>query len=166
MKIPSRQECLRLIRFGLVGASGVGVNMALFHLGTKLLFEAMPQVTRNALSGALAVAISILTNFLLNDAWTWRDRRRASRLGLWARMARYYVVAGVAGAVQVGVMLLLSVALGLHETLANLAGISAGIAIKFFVNNLWTFRADDAPAPGLPTSPEAHPEHAASTQHP
>jgi putative flippase GtrA len=81
-------------------------------------------------------------------------------------MARYYVVAGVAGAVQVGVMLLLSVALGLHETLANLAGISAGIAINFFVNNLWTFRADDAPAPGLPTSPEAHPEHAASTQHP
>jgi dolichol-phosphate mannosyltransferase len=157
LKLPDKQELKRIIRFGAVGASGVVVNAALFWLGVEVLFTSMSETGRHSAAGALAVGLSILTNFLLNDAWTWRDRRKGGTSGLLHRLLKYYIVAGVAGGVQIGVMLLLTTSLGLWEHLANLVGIGAGIGINFFVNNLWTFRADE-PEP-TPQEPEALPEH-------
>lgn len=159
MKLPDKQELKRIVRFGAVGASGVVVNAALFWLGVEVLFTSMPETSRRSAAGALAVGLSILTNFLLNDAWTWRDRRQGGAAGLARRLLKYYIVAGVAGAVQIGVMLLLTTTLGLWEHLANLIGIGAGIGINFFVNNLWTFRADEPEATAQAQEPEALPEH-------
>ena len=66
-------------------------------------------------------------------------------------------MAGVAGGVQIGTMLLLSATFGLWEDLANLLGITAGIALNFFVNNLWTFRADNTDSAEEDPLPEAKP---------
>jgi putative flippase GtrA len=73
-------------------------------------------------------------------------------------MLRYYVVAGIAGGVQVAVMWLLSIPAGLNEHLANLVGITAGIAINFFANNFWTFRKksdDGGHGAAVPSDPVA-----------
>ena len=55
-----------MLRFGVVGLSGVIVNQGLLMLlhgtiGAPLL-----------LSSLIAIEVSILTNFLLNHTWTWR----------------------------------------------------------------------------------------------
>ncbi len=142
LDLKDTNEWKRILRFGIVGASGVAVNMGIFALGTYVLFAHMEEASRNITAGVLGVLVSILTNFLLNDAWTWRDRRKGGRAGLIRRLLMYYVVAGVAGGVQIGVMALLSIQFGLWEQAANLVGIAGGIAINFFVNNLWTFRAE------------------------
>jgi dolichol-phosphate mannosyltransferase len=154
LKRLTKKELVRIVKFGAVGASGVLVNALLFWLGAELLFADQGEAARNGAAGALAVGLSILTNFLLNDAWTWRDRRRGGGAGFFQRLLKYYVVAGAAGGIQIGVMLALSLWLGLWEHLANLIGIGAGICINFFVNNLWTFRADAAP-PKAAASAEA-----------
>jgi len=133
---------VRFARFGVVGASGVLVNMGVFWVGTVVVFAGLTESSRNVLAGALAVVVSILTNFLLNDAWTWRDRRRGGRRGWWQRLAKYVAVATIAGGVQVGVLWLLSIPLGVHELIANFVGIGAGVGINFVVNNVWTFRGD------------------------
>lgn len=149
---------LRLLKFGVVGASGVLVNMGVFWLGTAVVFAALDESPRNVCAGVLAVAVSILTNFLLNDAWTWRDRRSAGGRTWWGRLFRYVLVAAIAGVVQVGVLWVLSIPLGIHELIANFVGIGAGVAINFVVNNVWTFRGDDgtkdAPVGGAVVSTE------------
>lgn len=137
-----RKELWRILKFGAVGASGVVVNEGLFILCEELLLASLSQGPRVAISSAIAVGVSILTNFLLNDAWTWRDRRSQDPGAFWRRMARYYLVAGAAGLLQIAVTVGLSLSMGLNEHLANFCGILAGVAINFFVNNLWTFRAE------------------------
>jgi len=97
--------------------------------------------------------VAILTNFLLNDAWTWRDRRKAAGgAGFLVRLGQYYLVASVAGVVQWSLLKLLTESAGLHFLLSNLLGVIAGLAINFVVNNLWTFR-DRAASPAPPPRP-------------
>ena len=63
------QTVLRFLRFGLVGASGVVVNMA------ALIFLTEKLKINYAVSSLAAIELSILSNFALNNAWTWADRR-------------------------------------------------------------------------------------------
>ena len=127
MDLKDTNEWKRILRFGIVGASGVAVNMGIFALGTYVLFANMEEASRNITAGIFGVLVSILTNFLLNDSWTWRDRRKGGRAGLMRRLLMYYVVAGVAGGVQIGVMALLTIQFGLWEQAANLIGIGGGL---------------------------------------
>ncbi len=131
----------RLAKFGVVGGSGVVVNMGIFALGMRWIFIGIedPSIQRGA-AGALAVIISILSNFALNDAWTWRDRRKQGAAALLLRLGKYAVVAGISGLIQLGVLATLSGPLGLDPYLSNLLGIAAGVVINFAVNNVWTFR--------------------------
>ena len=59
------------IKFGIVGAIGIVVNE-----GLLILFQSMGVYLLYA--GAVAIEISILSNFILNDLWTFRDRRSGS----------------------------------------------------------------------------------------
>ncbi len=59
----------RYVSFGIVGASGVAVDMA------ALFVFSDPRMLHLDLSlgKALAAEIAILSNFMLNDRWTFRD---------------------------------------------------------------------------------------------
>jgi dolichol-phosphate mannosyltransferase len=143
----SSEGLRRFIKFAVVGASGVLVNMGVFALCAEIAFSDLSGELRNVLAGIVGVVVSILSNFLLNDAWTWRDRRREGSRHFLTRMGKYYVVAGIAGTVQIGVLYALSGPMDLNAYLSNFAGIVAGVLINFFVNNLWTFRADGSTLP-------------------
>jgi dolichol-phosphate mannosyltransferase len=133
------KEQRRFIKFCIVGGSGVPVNLLCTWIGYHAVFAALEQTWRRAAAYLLGIGISIFTNFLLNDLWTWRDREKATR-GFLGRVARFYLVSSVAAALQFGVAMGLSEGLGLHYLLAQLAGIALATAINFLVNNLWTFR--------------------------
>ena len=68
---------VRLFRFGVVGFSGVFVNLAVSEaLFRWALLELQPETWRLAVANALGVVVSIFTNFILNDRWTWGDRSK------------------------------------------------------------------------------------------
>lgn len=160
MKKPDKKSILLFLKFGSVGASGVIVNQGLFYLGKNFLFGGEYRIL---LASFLGILVSIFTNFVLNDNWTWKDRRRAGPGAWFKRLCKYYVAAAVAGAVQLGCVWLLTqpgdnaampvlyspvqtyISLDIFEMLANMAGIGAGILINFFVNNLWTFKVREDP---------------------
>src|SRR5690554_4740976 len=85
----------RLIKFGLVGVSGVFVNLVVFELLFRL--ASFPF----SLANAGGIALSVFTNFLLNDAWTWGDRKKGARRRDWLRrVSKYYISAAAAAGVQ------------------------------------------------------------------
>src|SRR5919202_23167 len=77
----------RFWKFALVGTSGVLVNM-LTLITLVEYFNANPTV-----AWMVAVGLSILSNFLLNNAFTWRDVRHSSRIHFFLRGALAYPVA-------------------------------------------------------------------------
>ena len=69
-------ELRRFFKFALVGGSGVVVNMAFRLARRELLLRSPARKQRHRLGRLRRPSrVSIATNFLLNDAWTWGDRR-------------------------------------------------------------------------------------------
>ncbi|MEZ4470682.1 MAG: GtrA family protein [bacterium] len=68
MRLPAALAPLlsaRFVKFAAVGASGVVVN-----LGALALFRAFD--LKSTVASALAIQVSILSNFIINDRWTFR----------------------------------------------------------------------------------------------
>ena len=141
----------RYIKFGLVGASGTVVNMAVLFLGQEYLFQSI-QAPRSRLYASLAVAIAVATlnNFTWNRLWTWADRIRlaqadaaqqgknTSALQTWATQLSQYAVASWFGiALQYGLTLWLAHAV--HYMLANVIAILIASVSNFLANDRWTF---------------------------
>lgn len=118
----------RLARFAAVGGSGVVVNLAVLHVLAQGL--GVPEVA----ASALAIEASVLSNFLLHDAFTFRDRRGGH--GRLARLGRYHAVSLVGVAIQLGTFAVLALlarhALGLPSLgLLRLPAQAVGIALAF-----------------------------------
>lgn len=123
---------LRFLKFGLVGGSGVLVNMGMLYILSDLAGMILWA------SGALAIELSILTNFLLNNFWTWSDRRHTP---FFHRLVKYHVSAAVAAfGVNWTLLMFLTKVVGLHFMLSNLIGIMAGLLVNFILSEHWTFK--------------------------
>ena len=119
------------IKFALVGGSGVVVNMGLLFLLTRLLS------VRLEIASPIAIEVSILTNFTLNNLWTFK--KRETHVSFWSRFFRYHLVTGLAGGVNYLVLLLLVNSFGLYDMISNLIGILIGTFITYTLNSLWTW---------------------------
>ena len=134
----------RFLRFALVGASGVVVDMAMLFLLSD------PRALGSGLTRSKAVAaeLAIINNFLWNDAWTFRDlvgTRRGPRHKL-RRLLKFNAVCGVGLVLNV---LLLNVQynlLHMNRYLANLIAIGVVTAWNYWLNLKLNWR--DAGAQG------------------
>jgi dolichol-phosphate mannosyltransferase len=141
----------RFWKFALVGASGTLVNL-LTLITLVEYFDAGPTV-----AWILAVGVSILSNFLLNNAFTWRDVRHSSRIHFLLRGALAYPVAIVALGANFAVYYPLIRYLGAdfpYYAIAALLGIVAGTSANFILSSRFVFR------PSAPNGldPKAPPE--------
>ena len=134
----SLETPLRLARFSAVGASGVAVNMGiLIALKSGL---GLPV----AISSLIAIELSILSNFALNNAWTWSDRRTTP---LGQRLIKYHAVAGITAlASNWFLLIVLTQFFGIDYRISNLIGIAAGMVLNFSWNHAWTFKRELADA--------------------
>ena len=126
-----RRSVVEFIKFCAVGGSGVGVNLGIYALLTRWLnFDP-------ALASPIAIEISLLTNFLLNERWTFVERTMRSA---WpARRGTYHAVCLVGGGINYVVLLVL-IDHGWWDISANLAGIALGTGAKFLASAHWTWR--------------------------
>jgi dolichol-phosphate mannosyltransferase len=125
------------IKFCIVGATGVGVNLAAFS--ALLAWGSNPYV-----ASPLAVEVSILWNFLLNNAWTFRYRPKAEHIGV--RGLKFNVISLASLAVTFGTFVTLSKLFPQLPLLVDqLAAILPTTAINYFLNSYWTFKSH-APA--------------------
>jgi dolichol-phosphate mannosyltransferase len=131
----------RFWKFALVGASGVLVNL-LTLITLVEYFNANPTV-----SWMVAVGLSVLSNFLLNNAFTWRDVRHSSRIHFLLRGALAYPVAiialGANFAVYYPIIKYISADFPYYVVAAFL-GIIAGTSVNFVLSARFVFRS---PAP-------------------
>ncbi len=123
----------RLIKFGIVGASGVVVNMGGLYLLTDL--AKIPYFV----ASVIAIELSIISNFTINLLWTWSDRSGDG--SVWGKLVRYHIGAGATAFFgNYLVLILLTELFGMHYLLSNLIGIGVGTFSNYVINDLWTFR--------------------------
>lgn len=144
----------RFWKFAAVGASGVLVNL-LVYMGLIAYVNA-----DKVIAWMFGVGVSILTNFLLNSAFTWRDVRHSSRIHFFGRGALAYPVAimgiGANFAVYYPLIKFVTDAFPYH-LLFNFFGILAGTAVNFVLSSRLVFR----PTPQKNLDPGAPPKEVA-----
>jgi putative flippase GtrA len=133
VSLAGRRGVRQFVKFGIVGASGLLVNLIVFTV-----LQRLDPLHEKALHYDVLYSISFLaggvSNYWLNRIWTFRSTGHAVREGV--QFLTVSVIALIAGLIVSAI-----VAPWLdhgHRTwfLATLAG----IFVNFFVNKYWTFK--------------------------
>ncbi|MEG5062542.1 glycosyltransferase [Microcoleus sp. B3-A4] len=129
----------KFLRFGIVGFSGVFVNMGVLYV----LFD----ILGLGLTRSLIVAgeLAIISNFLWNDLWTFGDiskRQPGSRQRL-KRLLKFNTICLMGLILNVLLVNLMFNILGMNKYLANLIAIATVTLWNFWINMKLSWRVTD-----------------------
>lgn len=133
---------VRFVKFGIVGGSGVVVNVGLLHA-----FTAYAKLDYRIASIA-AIECAVVNNFLWNYFWTWKDRRAGSKRSFLYMLFKFHLSSGfTALIVNWGLLVLLTEALRVdyhipgvpNYHVSNLIGIGFGAVVNFFLSHYMVF---------------------------
>jgi dolichol-phosphate mannosyltransferase len=131
----------RFLRFGLVGLSGVFVDMAVFYL----LSDPSSLAWGLTRSKIIAAEFAIINNFLWNDRWTFGDI--ASQQKGWnkrlKRLLKFNLVCLAGLILNVLILNALFNLLGINRYLANLLAIAIVTFWNFWINLKLSWRVTD-----------------------
>jgi len=141
-RLPERLQPMarwRFIKFGVVGASGTVVNVAVLYVAQEFLFSHIADFhSRLNYSIALAITVATISNFYWNRRLTWRDRKHEVHHSALFLFSKYVMAAGLAIVLQS--LLTKWLALYMHYILANVLAIVLSSVCNFVANDRMTFR--------------------------
>lgn len=120
-----------MIRFAIVGAIGTVVNLAVLWVlryGLGVMHE---------ISSSIAIEVSLLNNFALNDLWTFRRKRRK---GFIQSVLRYHATNLAGILTQFAVSVSLYRLIGMESLAAQLVGILAGFIVNYMLSKRMVWR--------------------------
>jgi putative flippase GtrA len=123
----------QLRKFVAVGTFTAGVQMVLLWL-----FVDLARVSY--LLGALvAIEMTIVLSYVLNNAWTFRSSRNAGTVGYLVGLLKTNVVRGTAIPIQVGVLVFLVEWQSVQYLLANAVSIVVSGLFRYVFDSRWTW---------------------------
>ena len=130
------QSSKTFIKFAIVGASGVLVNLGFF---TLFLMAGMNKY----IASPIAIELSIVWNFLLNNYWTFRWRKTGDRIGI--RGLKFNLGSILALGVSYGTFITLSLTFpDTAPQVHQLIGILPAALVNYLLNSYWAFRHIEA----------------------
>lgn len=109
---------LRFVQFCLVGLSGVVVNMVI------LLFLLQYTELSADVSLAAAIGVAMISNFLLNNVWTFHMNRLQDVSQVFRGILRFLIVCALGAFINYSIAVVLKERLDIDLNLANLFGIA------------------------------------------
>ncbi|MGW7528600.1 GtrA family protein [Streptomyces sp. NPDC054783] len=133
---PVKRVVLEVVKFGIVGGSGVLVNFLVFNLLLRGLgWQAMTATV-------LASCIAMATNYLGFRYFAYRDRSSRTR----SQITLFFVFSGLGVVMEIGLFWVGYHGLGLHSVLesnvAKALSIVLASAFRFLVYRTWVFQQD------------------------
>jgi dolichol-phosphate mannosyltransferase len=127
-------ELEMFIKFIAVGLSGIVVNEGVYWLLTR--FGGLAAYDYWAV--VVGIEVSIITNFVLNDTFTFAKRRTGKPfLG---RLLKFNLICLVGAGIQWGLFMLFTRVFGVYDLLSNFIGIVVAFLWNYFVNRNWTWK--------------------------
>jgi putative flippase GtrA len=120
---------MQLLRFGIVGASGYAVNLAVFALVTGVAD------VHHLAAAVVAFCVAVANNFAWNRRWTFDAR--SGHAGFQA--ARFFTVSVLGLMVNLALLELFVSVAELPELAAQALAVALTMPVNFIGNKLWTF---------------------------
>ncbi|MFX4261823.1 glycosyltransferase [Pelotomaculum propionicicum] len=123
----------RFYLFALVGLSGMFLNMSVY----TFLYHMKVNV---ALAGTISAFVAMISNFILNDRYTWSEIRESAKI---KRFCKFLMTSSVGAIIDVNILSVLYYVFHINYFLANILGILSGTLWNFTINNIWTWQKTD-----------------------
>jgi putative flippase GtrA len=131
----------QLVRFGLVGAVGLVIDVGVFNLLRLTVFE--PSVVHEGpvYAKVISTGLAIIANWIGNRYWTFSGERRPQLV----REGIDFVLVSLGGmAIGLGCLWVSHYLLGYTSLLAdnistNVIGLALGTAFRFWLYRVWVF---------------------------
>jgi dolichol-phosphate mannosyltransferase len=127
-------ELKRFVKFCAVGLSGIIVNQGFLWLLTE--FAGL----RYYVSAIFGIEASIVSNFVLNDYFTFADRRTGKSKSFLVRLLKFNVTCLAGAGIQYGLLLLFTSVFGIYYLISNLIAIAVAFLWNYFVSSWWTWK--------------------------
>jgi dolichol-phosphate mannosyltransferase len=123
---------VRFLLFSLIGGLGVAVHLTMLGFSLYVAHAAFP------VAQAVATVVAMTFNFLLNNLFTYRDRRLRG-WNLLSGLGSFYAVCGLGAAANVGIAASIA---GQHSWwLAGLAGAAVSAVWNYVMSSIFTWSA-------------------------
>jgi dolichol-phosphate mannosyltransferase len=122
------------IKFIVVGLSGALVNEGVYLFLTR--FTGLKAY--DWLAVIIGIEVSIITNFIFNDAFTFGSRRAGKSFV--RRLFRFNLSCALAAVVQWGVFMLFTRVFHVYDAISLGIGIVIAFLINYFVSRNWTWK--------------------------
>jgi dolichol-phosphate mannosyltransferase len=120
------------IKFAIVGSSGVVVNLGAF---TLLVNSGLNKY----IASPVAIELSIISNFLLNNYWTFAERNTRDNIHI--KGLKFSLVSLLSLCISYSVFVVLSLLLpDVVPQINQAAGIVPAMLVNYFFNAYWTFK--------------------------
>jgi dolichol-phosphate mannosyltransferase len=126
-------EIKRFLKFIGVGLSGTLVNLGVLRLTTAFTHW------NDKVQLIPGIEVSIITNFLLNDFFTFADRRTGKTVSFFGRLLKYNLIALAGAAINWGIAALLINA-GVNIYLSDFIGIVIAFLWNYFFSTIWAWK--------------------------
>jgi dolichol-phosphate mannosyltransferase len=127
-------ELVRFFKFLGVGLSGVVVNEGILWLLTELTGM------KYYVSSVFAIEASIISNFILNDRFTFYDRHTGRTGSFFKRLLKFNLTCAAGAVIQYGILIVLTEVAGLNYLLSNLIGILIAFIWNYVLSLIWTWK--------------------------
>jgi dolichol-phosphate mannosyltransferase len=134
------REWKRVFKFGLVGISGIVVNLGILYFLVEFL------LVNKDLASTVAIEFAILNNFLWNDLWTFPSDENRKLPNRWHRLVAFNIVSAGGALINLGIFVILTKWFAVYYMAAQFIGILIGFIWNFMVNRRFTWtRNQDQP---------------------
>jgi dolichol-phosphate mannosyltransferase len=124
-------ELRKIVKFGVVGGSGVIVNTGILYILTSMFGVYL------LLSSLIAIETAVITNFCLNDKWTFGND--VKRRGLFERFLLFNGISIAGIVINISILWMLTEYTGIYYLWANIIGILVAFSWNFMLNKNITF---------------------------
>lgn len=123
------KELHRFIKFCIIGGIGAIINIAILYILTE-------SGVYYLISGAIAVESGLLSNFIFNKSWTFKDRQVKGAKAIIKALCRDHLVRSGGIFLNLSILWFLTSIVGVYYLLSQIIGI--GVAMMWnFVGNKW-----------------------------
>ncbi|MCF8885484.1 MAG: GtrA family protein [Nitrososphaerota archaeon] len=129
-KVVKKIISTEFLKFNVVGGVGVVVNLLFYILFNDYLH------IHYIISGALATELAIINNFILNDIWTFRDRKKTR---LWVRFSLFHASRILGLLVTLGTLYVMVDILKLNEFFSYVIAVGIGVIINFYTSDVYVW---------------------------
>jgi len=123
-------KSIRLVKFCIVGGTGIFVNNGILYFSKEILKLPLE------IAGFLAIFLSLVYVFYLNDIWTFKDKRKGK---IYERFIKFCLSRSL-GFITNYLVLLFLTYLGIFYIISNIVGIFAGFLVNYYTSKKFVWK--------------------------